>query len=200
MSTGNTINLVDPDYRRRARVAHMLASEGRHVEPYDGLGDLSKDMPVGGVWLVLDEENLVASVAEAAGSGDSPRAIIAYSCEPHLRRVVSSMLAGACDYLVWPLTGSDLLGAIEAAETTIRPRNAQSHRAAKARERIRRLTRREREILVSVAMGSTNREIGQALGISHRTVEIHRSNMLTKLEASNSPDAVRIAFDAGLIN
>ncbi|MEY4720967.1 MAG: hypothetical protein RIQ46_692 [Pseudomonadota bacterium] len=199
MNTADTIILVDSDYRRRARIAHMLAGEGRHVEPYEGLADLTRDMPDGTVWLVVDEEDLVKSVNEAIATADAPHAIIAFSADPQLRKVVAAMLAGAGDYLAWPATAEELIGAIKAAEISVRPRFTRWQRSVRARERIKRLTRREREILTSVAMGSTNREIGTKLGISHRTVEIHRSNMLTKLEASNSPDAVRIAFDAGLI-
>ena len=200
MSTESKINLVDHDYRRRAQIAYMLSSEGRHVEPYDGLPDLARGQPGGGVWLVLDEEDLVSAVAQSSGGSDTARAIIAYATEPRLRRVVAAMTSGACDYLAWPATVGEVMQAIETAEGMALPRNARLGRSARARERVRRLTRREREILVSVAMGSTNREIANELGISHRTVEIHRSNMLTKLEAANSPDAVRIAFDAGLIN
>lgn len=60
------------------------------------------------------------------------------------------------------------------------------------------LTRRERDVLYLVAWGMSNAEIGDALEISARTVEIHRSNMLQKLGAHNSADAVRIAMSGHL--
>jgi len=62
------------------------------------------------------------------------------------------------------------------------------------------LTVRERQVLKAIAWGLTNHEIGEVLGISQRTVEIHRSTMLGKLRARNSPDAVRIAMNAGLVS
>jgi DNA-binding CsgD family transcriptional regulator len=60
------------------------------------------------------------------------------------------------------------------------------------------LTGRERDVLTHLVDGLSNKEIGRALGISPRTVEIHRANMMTKLGANSSPDAVRIGIYAGL--
>jgi two-component system response regulator FixJ len=72
-------------------------------------------------------------------------------------------------------------------------------REAVARSRIDRLTRREREVLHGVATGLSNRKIGESLAISPRTVEIHRANMLTKMGASHTSEAIRLAFEASLI-
>lgn len=59
------------------------------------------------------------------------------------------------------------------------------------------LTARELHVLLCTGWGMTNAETGQLLGISARTVEIHRKNLITKLGAKNSPDAVRIAVSLG---
>ena len=69
---------------------------------------------------------------------------------------------------------------------------------AGARKLIERLTPREKEVLTYMTKGFSNRAIGEQLGISPRTVEIHRGHMLSKLYANNSPDAVRIALEAGI--
>ena len=69
-----------------------------------------------------------------------------------------------------------------------------------ARARVERLTRREREVLGGVASGLSNRLIGEKLSISPRTVEIHRANMLNKLGANHTSDAIRIAIEAALVN
>jgi FixJ family two-component response regulator len=68
---------------------------------------------------------------------------------------------------------------------------------AEAKQLIKQLTPREREILSGVIHGLSNQQIGEALGISARTVEIHRANMIKKLGAKNSAAAVKIALDAG---
>jgi len=65
---------------------------------------------------------------------------------------------------------------------------------------VQKLTRREREVLAGVAAGLSNRLIGEKLAISPRTVEIHRANMLNKMGASHTSEAIRIAIEAALIS
>ena len=62
------------------------------------------------------------------------------------------------------------------------------------------LSRREREVLAGVAGGMSNRMIGEKLSISPRTVEIHRANMLTKMGANHTSEAIRIAIEAALVD
>lgn len=64
---------------------------------------------------------------------------------------------------------------------------------------MQRLTKREREVLVGVADGLSNRRIGEQLAISPRTVEIHRANMLTKMGAQHTSEAIRVAIEATLV-
>ncbi|MFP5396018.1 MAG: LuxR C-terminal-related transcriptional regulator [Alphaproteobacteria bacterium] len=64
---------------------------------------------------------------------------------------------------------------------------------------MQRLTKREREVLAGVARGLSNRRIGEKLEISPCTVEIHRANMLTKMGAQHTSEAIRIAIEASLV-
>ena len=73
-------------------------------------------------------------------------------------------------------------------------------REARARSRIQKLTNREREVLIGVAGGLSNRKIGEHLSISPRTVEIHRANMLDKMRANHTSDAIRLAIEAALVD
>jgi len=72
-------------------------------------------------------------------------------------------------------------------------------REARARRSVDKLSRREREVLAGIAGGLSNRRIGEQLSISPRTVEIHRANMLTKMGANHTSDAIRIAIEAALV-
>lgn len=61
------------------------------------------------------------------------------------------------------------------------------------------LTEREREIIQLIANGFSNKEIGEKLFISHKTVDVHRTNIMKKLQVNNVASLVKISFEAGLI-
>jgi FixJ family two-component response regulator len=98
-------------------------------------------------------------------------------------RVVKAVLAGALDYLEWPCDTAKIMTAIALAESAAGSIGSLRLREARARSRVQKLTRREREVLEGVADGLSNRLIGEKLRISPRTVEIHRANMLNKMGA-----------------
>ena len=112
---------------------------------------------------------------------------------------IPAVLAGAVDYLTWPCDAAQVIGALIGAESTGAALGSLKLREARARSRVQRLTRREREVLAGVAVGLSNRLIGEQLEISPRTVEIHRANMLTKMGAQHTSEAIRIAIEASLV-
>ena len=124
--------------------------------------------------------------------------MIAFAESPATRRVVQAVLDGAIDYIAWPFTGDEISGVIAEAEAKAESFGSTKLREALARSRVDRLTRREREVLVGVAGGMSNRSIGEKLSISPRTVEIHRANMLTKMGANHPSEAIRIAIEAAI--
>ncbi|MDG1826206.1 MAG: LuxR C-terminal-related transcriptional regulator, partial [Henriciella sp.] len=71
-------------------------------------------------------------------------------------------------------------------------------RSVEAQSKLTKLTPREREVLECLVDGLTNKAIADVLSISPRTIEIHRSNMMEKLEAESLSAALRIAFVAGV--
>ena len=190
--------LVDADYRRRAAVSHDLAGTDIHVEPFEGPEDIVAHWPSTGVLLVHDDGaalNLI--VAHMARTGNW-LPCICYAEAPDPRRVALAVLTGAIDFLAWPLVKTDLREALSDADERARLMSNSKLREAVARSRLERLTRREREVLEAVANGLSNRRIGDLLAISPRTVEIHRSNMLAKLGANHTAEAIRIAIEASL--
>ena len=124
--------------------------------------------------------------------------------------VLESLRAGAHGYLLKDSAAAELGGAIRAVcrgESFFSPPVAgQLGRGGARRDRARaragalaQLTARERQVLVGVAGGRTNKEIAQELGISHRTVESHRESLMRKLEVYTVAGLTKIALEEGLI-
>jgi FixJ family two-component response regulator len=111
--------------------------------------------------------------------------------------VVAAMKAGAVDYVLAEdeaSLGTKLAIAFAECQGSSRPTTPDESASA----RLARLTPREREVLVGLMDGGTNKIIGQALGISPRTVELHRAQVMNRLNASNLSELLKIALTAGV--
>lgn len=193
-----SVSLIDADFTRRAQAVYALGRFNLHVEPFEDIREFPPRMNGRKIVLVNDQGTAVKDVLHWASITNSTIGVIAYSETPELRKVVDALKAGAFDYIEWPgqtdLIHHSITSCIE--EKTVEWEKIE--RMFAARGLIQSLTPRELQVLENMAKGHSSREIGASLGISPRTVEIHRAHMLSKIRASNSPDAVRIAFEAGL--
>jgi two-component system response regulator FixJ len=111
---------------------------------------------------------------------------------------VTAMKAGAVDFLEKPFEKAALLEAVAMAFDRIDDAAGDAERAREARVRIASLTGREQDVLRGLAQGLPNKTIAYDLDISARTVEVHRANMMTKLNVRSLSEALRLAFAAGL--
>lgn len=192
--------LIDPDVRRRASISHALAAARIHVEPFETIDELAMAWPRSGVIMVLDEEGAISHLIERMAKDAEWYPVIAFDEDPAPRQIVQAVLDGAVDYVAWPIAAEELTAALARAVEKTEAAGNTKLREVMARSRLDRLTRREREVLDGVASGLSNRLIGEKLAISPRTVEIHRANMLNKLGANHTSEAIRIAIEAALVN
>ncbi len=200
MSNGTSLFLVDGDVRRRAAISHCLAGSSIHVEPFEDASELISRWPKNGLLLVHDDGRAIGALLAQMGRIGQWLPVIGYAQDPATRQIVSAVLEGAIDYIAWPFTGEEIVKVVETAEAKAEVFGSTKLREALARSRVDRLTKREREVLAGVAGGLSNRMIGEKLSISPRTVEIHRANMLTKMGANHTSEAIRIAIEASLVN
>lgn len=199
MNRATKLILVDGDFRRRAAISHCLSASGIHVEPFEDAAELVRHWPGSGILLVHDDGDAIADLLSHMGRGGEWLPVIAFSEGPSTRQVARAILEGAIDYVAWPFEGHEITAIIADADRRSAMLGSGKLREAMARSRIERLTRREREVLAEVANGLSNRRIGEKLAISPRTVEIHRANMLNKMGANHTSEAIRIAIEASLV-
>lgn len=122
-------------------------------------------------------------------------AVLALEDTAHVERAVLAMKAGAADVVTKPIDADRLLRAVRDAlheETGFVAAN--SRRRAVGMRGFSQLTSREREVLLLIAQGQSNKEAGRELGISPRTIEVHRARVMEKLGARNAADLMRIVL------
>jgi len=128
----------------------------------------------------LARRNLTLPVIMITGYGD-------------VRAAVRAMKAGAIDFIEKPFSGQLLLDSIAYAfRMHGRARRAEGQRE-QVHQRYALLTRRERQVMGLVVAGKTNRCVATELGVSEKTIELHRSQVMTKMRAENLADLIRIA-------
>jgi two-component system response regulator FixJ len=196
------VHLVDDDEAIRRSASFMLRTSGYLVKTYASgreLLALGKAIPAGCILLdvrmpemdglevqaALKEQGVLLPVIVMTGHGD-------------VNVAVQAMKAGAVDFIEKPFEKAVLLSAIDEGFARIEQAGRGRARADEAKVRLEALTPREADVLQGLVRGHPNKTIAYDLGISPRTVEIHRANLMTKLEVASLSEALRIAFAAGM--
>ena len=110
-----------------------------------------------------------------------------------------AMKAGAADFFEKPFNDNAMLAAVRRALGREREDRARETERAAVKERIETLSARERQVLEALVAGKANKNIAFDLGISARTVEIYRANVMTKMKAASLSELVRMALGAGIL-
>jgi two-component system, LuxR family, response regulator FixJ len=196
------VHIVDDDEAIRRSIGFLLRKAGYEVATYatgtDFLRTVTREtrgcvlldvrMPdIDGfeVQKKLSEKGIGVSVIMLTGHGDVALAV----------RAVKS---GAVNFLEKPFERSLLLAAIDAAMDHAAKADDAQLSAADATVRLARLTTRERDVLHCMVQGRANKLIAFELKIAQRTVEVHRANLMEKLNARSLSEVLKIAFAAGL--
>jgi FixJ family two-component response regulator len=197
-----TVYVIDDDASVRRALTLLLSSLDIAVQGFESAEEFLEAYTAGDPGcLVLDvrmprmsglelQRELTARAMEIpivfiTGHGDVPMS-------------VRAMKYGAVDFLLKPFNDQQLLDAIHealAADDGLRKTKALRE---EAQERLANLTPREREVLILVVDGSTNKEVGNALGAAEKTIKIHRSRVMKKMQAGSLPELVRLAQAAGI--
>lgn len=200
--TDITVYIVDDDPAVRDSLTLMLQQDGYRIRSFEageaflavadttthGCAIIDIRMP-GMDGIQLQEEILRRQI---------PLPVIFLTAHGDIPKSVKAMKAGAVDFLTKPVTRRDLLAALQAASREIARIETSVANRSQAQAQLETLTERELQVTQLAILGHSNKEIARKLGISHRTIEIHKSNIMKKTGALNLLELARIAHDAGL--
>ena len=196
------VYVVDDDRDVRRSLSFMLgASDIRSYPSGSGADFLESlnDLEPGCVLLDLRMPKMDGfDVMGAMQERDVDWPIIVMTGHGEVQTAVRAMKLGAVDFIEKPFSESALLSSFENAFALLVQRQGNAQRRRGARQRIALLTARESDVLKGLLAGETNRQIGERLGISLRTVEMHRSNMMERLQVANLAEALALALEAGM--
>ena len=200
MSHDKIVHIVDDDDTVRRSVAFMLKHAGYHVENHlSGIEFLkaAKLAPRGCVLLDvrMPEMDGIQVQQEMAIRGvDMP--VIVLTGHGDIAIAVKAMRNGAVNFIEKPYEKEELLRAVDEAFEHLYRSDDKGMKSSEAKIRLASLTGRERDVLNGLVAGYPNKTIAYDLGISPRTVEIYRANMMEKLRVRSLSEALRIAFIA----
>lgn len=202
LQTNRTVYVVDDDRDVRLMISYMLSDADLTSHPFASgtdflaaLGDLKPgcilldvrmpDMDGLEVMAQLAQREIEWPVVFVTGHGEVPIA-------------VEAMKLGAIDFIQKPFSEETLLASFERGFAILEERREGAERRRVARARIEQLTSREREVLEGLLGGLSNKLLADRLGISLRTVEMHRGNMMDRLGVDNLAEAITLAMEAGV--
>lgn len=202
MSDRKLVHIVDDEEAIRRSASFMLKTSGYAVETWaNGVAFLKEIRHVSEGCILLDvrmPEMDGLEVQQALLERGVTMPVIILTGHADVSIAVRAMKAGAVDFLEKPFEKAVLIASIEAAFARMEAAEGAVARSAEAEVVLGILTPREREVLEGLAQGLPNKTIAYDLGISPRTVEVHRANLMAKLEVRSLSDALRLAFAAGL--
>ena len=194
------VHLVDDDASVRRSVGFMLKTSGHQVEAYESGIDLLKNCSLLGQGCILLDIRMPGmdglEVQQALQEKGVGLPVIIMTGHGDVGLAVKAMKAGAVDFIEKPFEKEALLSSLDEGFRRLSRKEATRDRRMDAEVRLQALTPRERDVLDGLAEGLPNNTIAYDLGISPRTVEIHRANLMSKLQVRSLSEALRVAFAA----
>jgi FixJ family two-component response regulator len=200
-NSNGTVYVVDDDAHFRESLEDLLASLGLRVIAFASATEYVASAKVGApACLLLDVElpdiNGLELQRRLAAEEHPP--IVFMTGYGDIPSSVRAMKAGAVDFLAKPFNQNELLSAIESAFHREQETRAKRAELTALRARHATLTPREREVLVLVVSGLLNKQSAARLGISEVTMQIHRGQVMRKMEAHSLAELVRMAIKLGI--
>lgn len=202
MAKDRLVHVVDDEESIRRSLDFLLKTAGFQVEKWENGEAFLKGADRAAAGCVLLDvrmpgmDGLQVQAEMAARGLNLP--VVVLTGHGDIGTAVRAMRGGAVDFLEKPFSKDRVLQALETGFMQLADHEGQRQREEWGRTEIAKLTEREREVLEGLACGYPNKTIAYDLGISSRTVEVYRANLMEKLGVTNFADALRVAFATGM--
>jgi RNA polymerase sigma factor (sigma-70 family) len=194
--------IVDDDDSVRKSLARLITSVGLKVETFSSANAfLKRDAYDGPACLVLDIRMPGLSGLELQtelAKAERTLSIVFITSHGNITMSVQAIKAGAVDFLEKPFEEQDLLDAVHLAIQKDRATKEKLAELREIQERVESLTPREREVFALVVTGMLNKQIAFEMGISEKTIKVHRARVMQKMQAESFADLVRLAEKLGI--
>lgn len=194
-------HVIDDDPAMRDSLQFLFDSAGIPVRAYesavaflDGLDERTEGCVVTDVRMPQMSGLDLLRELQARGS---PLPVVVITGHGDVPLAIEAMKAGARDFLEKPFDDERLLRVVREALAAASAGRCEREQQAAVRERLGKLSHRERQVLRRLVEGQLNKTIAWELGISPRTVEVYRAKLMAKMEAPAFADLVRMALLAG---
>jgi two-component system response regulator FixJ len=198
MMSDLTVYIVDDDEGVRDSLCELLTSEGLQVQVYssasDFLDECNPSMHGCALFDVRMPEMTGLELLQHAKFRQLAMPVIMITAYSDVPMAVKAMKFGAVDFIEKPINSDSLLESISRCFKNYNEKRAKHEQRLESAERLARLTPREREVMNLLADGNANRAIADKLGLSPRTVEVHRAAIMQKLGTKALSDLVRLAL------
>jgi two-component system, LuxR family, response regulator FixJ len=203
MGGSELVHIIDDDDALRDSLSFLLSSAGIKTKSYETATGYANDPERGACGCILTDvrmpgmsgidllrklksDGITVPVIVMTGHGDVPLA-------------VEAMKLGALDFVEKPFDDDALIASVRSALGEAKRHSVHEEERKQINARLTQLTARERQVLDGLIAGQPNKVIGYELGISPRTVEIYRANVMTKMQANSLSELVRMALVTGAL-
>jgi RNA polymerase sigma factor (sigma-70 family) len=195
------VHVVDDDNSLRKALTRLLHAAGYEVRAYSSAGEFalaSRDNRRGCVLLDVRMPGPSGlDLQEALAKEEEPLPVIFLTAHGDVPMSVRAMKAGAVDFLTKPVKRDVLLSAVRMALAHDARLHTSHEQVRDLRMRFTKLTPREQEVFKLVVAGRLNKQIAAELGISERTVKVHRAQVMTKMRVTSVAELVHLANKMG---
>ena len=200
MPNSRLVHVIDDDDAVRESLAFLLETADYRVQPYGSAIDFLEqlDPSIGGCIITdvrMPGMTGLELVQELKRRG-SELPIIVITGHGDVPLAVEAMRHGVVDFIEKPFSDEAILAALGRAFERVRDDQSAIHERAEIRERLATLSPRERDVLRGLVAGQANKVMAIELGINHRTVEVYRANLMSKMGAASLSELVRMAIIA----